>query len=216
MLFVNMTRVVSRATCHPMEPGQRLQQARKLAGLSRAQVAERSGYSLSGIGALENGQNNILPDAASKLAPIVNVSPEWLLYGREAAKPPGRRLVPVVGYVGAGSAAHYYATADERGEMVEAPDGSSAATVAAEIRGVSLGPALDGWLVFYDDARSPVTPDLFGQLCVVGLPDDRILVKVLRYTGRPNHFHLLSNGVEEPIFDQQVLWAAKVTGMKPR
>ena len=46
--------------------------------------------------------------------------------------------------------------------------------------------------------------------------DERVLVKVIRPAGEPGRFHLISNGSEEPIFDQAVMWAAKVTGMKPR
>lgn len=126
-----------------------------------------------------------------------------------------RRTVPVVGYVGAGSAAHFYGTGDGELDRVEAPDYATDATVAAEIRGESLGPLLERWLVFWDEVRTPVTPDLLGELCVVGLPDDRILVKQLRATSTPNHFHLISNN-EAPMFDVEVLWAAKVKGMQPR
>ena len=218
MLFVNMTRVVSRATCWAVEPGDRLQAARKRAELSRSVVADRSGYSVSGIGALENGQNKIRPEVAKVLAPIVGTTPEWVLYGTGAEDGARRvrRTVPLIGYVGAGSVAPYYASTDDGLGEVDAPEDATETTVAAEIRGVSLGPALDRWLVFFDEQRFPVTPDLHGQLCVVGLPDDRVLVKVLRPAGDPNHFHLISNGAEEPIFYQEVLWAAKVTGMKPR
>ena len=52
-----------------MDAGDRLKAAREAANLSRAQLAERVGYSVSGIGALENGQNNIKPDKARVLAP---------------------------------------------------------------------------------------------------------------------------------------------------
>lgn len=99
--------------------------------------------------------------------------------------------------------------------MVPAPDGSTDDTVACEIRGESLGPLFDHWLVFYDDVRTPVTPDLIGHLCVVGLPDGRVLVKRLQKAAGTGFFHLISN-TEGPILDQPVDWAAKVKTMTPR
>jgi len=129
--------------------------------------------------------------------------------------PPQGRVVKIRGYVGAGSEAHFYALADEDYEEVPAPAGACDQTVAVEIRGKSMGPLLSSWLVFYDDVRSPVTPDLIGQLCVVGLADDRILVKEIRQNGRGG-FRLLSNTNEPPVDDVKIEWAAKVTDMRPR
>ena len=98
---------------------------------------------------------------------------------------------------------------------VDAPPEATMDTRAAEIRGESLGPLFEGWLVFYDDVRTPVTPDLVGQLCVVGLPNDKVLVKKLRRSRTDGLFHLLSNN-EAPMLDQEVVWAAKVKTMRPR
>lgn len=169
---------------------------------------------------LAGKKRSVRGDKLEQLAQALDTSTDYLL-GRDSETPPptpapSGRTVPLIGFVGAGSIAHYYASTDEGLGEVDAPDDAAESTVAAEVRGVSLGPALDGWLVFFDDQRSPVTPDLHGQLCVVGLPDERVLVKVIRPAGAPGRFHLISNGSEEPIFDQEVLWAAKVTGMKPR
>ena len=126
-----------------------------------------------------------------------------------------RRTVPIVGYVGAGAQAHYYATGDGELDRVDAPDYANESTVGAAIRGESLGPLLQDFLVFWDDVRSPVTEDLYNKLCVVGLPDDRILVKMIKPAGAPGRFHLISNN-EGPMLDEEVLWAAKVKGMQPR
>jgi transcriptional regulator with XRE-family HTH domain len=216
VLLVNMTRVVSRATCCGVEPGQRLRQAREAAGLSRAVLAQRANLSVSGVGALENGQNNIRPEVAERLAPIVGKRPEWLLYGRGEENLERRRKVPVVGYVSAGAQAILFAEGQGPFNEVDAPEGSTDATVAVEIRGESLGPLFDEWLVYYDDVRRPVTSDLVGELCVIGLPDGRILVKKLqRARGGSGLYHLLSN-TEAPLLDQEVAWAAKVKTMTPR
>lgn len=129
--------------------------------------------------------------------------------------PPPLRRVKIKGYVGAGAKAHFYAVSDEDYEEVEAPVGASDKTVAVEIKGSSFGPLLNTWLVFYDDVRSPVTEDLIGEVCVVGLADDRILIKEIRRDRRG--YRLLSNNpAEPPIENVRIEWAAKVTDMRPR
>jgi len=126
------------------------------------------------------------------------------------------KTVRIKGYVGAGGEAHFYRLADEDYEEVPAPAGATDRTVAVEIKGSSWGPMMNSWIVFYDDVRSPVTEDLIGQPCVVGLADDRILIKVIRRT-RNGSYRLVSNNPSEPdIEDAQIEWAAKVTSMKPR
>ncbi|MEK9722107.1 MAG: helix-turn-helix transcriptional regulator [Rhodospirillaceae bacterium] len=114
-------------------------------------------------------------EAFAALAKGLGVSVSALLSGDGP-----KAEVSIVGYVGAGAEAHYYATAHDPGEKVPAPDGATPATVAVEVRGESLGPMFDRWLVFFDDRREPVTPDLIGRLCVVGLADDRVLIKQIK------------------------------------
>lgn len=129
--------------------------------------------------------------------------------------PPERRKVKLKGYVGAGSVAHFYAISDEDFEEVEAPLSATDQTIAVEIKGSSFGPLMDSWLVYYDDVRSPVTEDLIGKICVVGLADDRILIKKIVRDGAGG-YNLLSNSNEPPILDADIEWAAKVTDMRPR
>lgn len=128
---------------------------------------------------------------------------------------PARRTVKLKGYVGAGSEMHYYRLADEEYEEVPAPNKVTDRTVAVEIRGKSMGPAVAGWLVFYDDIHSEVTPALHGRLCVVGLSDDRILIKRIKRQ-KNGLYTLLSNSDEPPIEDAQIEWAAPVTSLEPR
>jgi transcriptional regulator with XRE-family HTH domain len=192
--------------------GERVRDARKKAGLTATELAQRSGRSSSGIRAIENGQNGLRPDVAEVLAPILKTTPEYLLTGRGAASV---RMVEVVGYVGAGSEAHFYDVSQGGLAEVPAPENATDRTVAAEVRGESLGPFFDHWLVFYDDVRSPVTEDLIGHLCVVGLLNGKVLVKKLQAARTPGLFHLLSQ-TEAPMLDQEVLWAARVKSMSPR
>lgn len=129
--------------------------------------------------------------------------------------PVEHKTVKLRGYVGAGSEAHFYALADEDFEPVDAPEGATDQTIAVEIKGKSWGPQMDGWLVFYNDIRSPITEDMFGKACVVGLADDRILLKTIKRE-RDGSFTLLSNSNEPPIENVEIEWAAKVINMRPR
>lgn len=144
-----------------------------------------------------------------KIAPHLGKSAHSLLFSKET--------VDLIGYVGAGAEAHF---AESQGPFdpvpAPAPEFATERTVAVEVRGTSLGPAFDRWLVYYDDVRSPVTDDLIGQLCVVGLTDGRVLVKILQRSRTPGLFHLVSNASDAPILDADVEWAAKVTSMAPR
>lgn len=127
----------------------------------------------------------------------------------------GRATVPVVGYVQAGAEAILYAEGQGPFDEVPAPHNATPSTVALQSRGESLGPMFSEWLVYYDDVRSPITPDLFGKLCVVGLLDGRVVVKQIKQAGTEERFHLLSQN-DGPMLDQEVLWGAVVTAMTPR
>ncbi|MBZ9939174.1 helix-turn-helix domain-containing protein [Mesorhizobium sp. BR1-1-16] len=171
-------------------------------------TAMLAGLSLGGYRKLEYGERELKAAQIEKFARLFDAS-EAEVMGRE-----GRATVPLVGYVGAGAEAHFYASADDPRETVDAPDGATDDTVAVEIHGESLGPLFDRWIVFYDEVRSPVTPDLIGRLCVVGLIDDRVLVKKIQRS-RSGAYILLSN-TEAPMVDVEIAWAARVRNMVPR
>lgn len=120
--------------------------------------------------------------------------------------------VPIVGYVAAGEA--YFFPPGEL-DRVKAPETATPETVAVEIRGNSLGETLDRWLVFYDDVRRPVTNDLIGHLCVVGLEEGPIVVKKVRRAMRMGLFDLYGEH-GEPMRGVKIEWAAKVKSMAPR
>lgn len=220
-----------------VDAGDRLRIARELAGLERAQLADRVGRSVSGIGALENGQNNIRPDVADLLAPIVKTTPEWLLYERgdppkgyvpemavvvnlrpkaktkkKAHKSEAGGLVPIIGRVGADAEGSvYYMTPAERGDMTPMPPGGTRDAVALDVRGHSMtGYADDGALIYFENQESPPTPDLLGLVCVVETADGRVLLKRLLKGSRPGLYDLES--IRGPTLeDQRLRWAAEVT-----
>ncbi|MGM4891232.1 phage repressor protein [Tardiphaga sp. 839_C3_N1_4] len=207
--------------------------------MSQDDLVKASGVSKGQISKLERtdgpSARELTRQWAEKFAPALRMPAErimfWDKYGppddehqddlrsediaEALVSPPPPRTVKLKGYVGAGAETHFYKYADEDFETVEPPAGASDRTIAVVVKGKSWGPRMDGWLVFYDDVRSPITEDMFNQPCVVGLADDRILLKTIRREG-DGSFTLLSNSDEPPIENVVIEWAAKVIGMRPR
>jgi len=203
--------------------GERLRTARETRFKSARIAAKHIGVAISTYGAHERaedpGGRDYGPNEAKRYARRFGVTPEWLLTGYGAG--PGDRTfvepeveqvpkVRVVGYVGAGSTAHFYDVAPGDLDEADRPQGATDVTVAVEIRGESLGPIFNHWLVFYDDVHRPVTSDLVGELCVVGLYDGRILVKQIQRARKEGQYNLIS-ATEKPIADVEIEWAARVT-----
>lgn len=202
--------------------GRRLRAEREKHFGSAAAFAKAIGVPVSTYNAherAEEGGRDYKPKTAQKYARRLQVSAEWLLTGRgsdiaEQPQDDAPHVVRVVGYVGAGSAVHFYEVEQENLDEVQAPEGVGVTTVAVEIKGDSLGSMFDRWLVFYDDLRVPVTDDMIGKLCVVGLADGCVLIKKLVPTG-DGLFRLLAER-GPPIEDAAVSWAAKIKSMAPR
>src|SRR5262245_1928367 len=146
----------------------------KKSGKTQTGLAQALGRSPSVVTSLLKGKRALKQREVGSVARYLGVSPPEAPFTPADAKDRDPdHVVRVVGYVGAGAEAHYYAVAQGDLDEVAAPAVTDS-TVAVEIRGDSLGALFDRSLVFYDDVRSPVTADLVGKLCVVGLPDDRI------------------------------------------
>ena len=171
------------------------------------QLAEKAGMSVSYLWRLAHRERNLSHKNLAKIATALEV-PQKELLGQN-------QMVPIVGYVGAGAVMHYYAFADSPDEFVPMPENGNENTVAVEVRGSSLGSIFDTWLVYYDRVQSAPTSDMVGKLCVVGLADDRVLVKRLRRGSAPGLYNLESN-TEGLIEDAEIVWAAKVKTMTPR
>lgn len=128
--------------------------------------------------------------------------------------------VKVLGYVGAGEQVFIIddhamgASLDE----VDPPSGYFAeGIVAVKVRGDSMEPQLeDGWTIFYKKISDGVGDDCIGELCVIKLENDGLLVKKMRLGSSPGLYHLLSkNPQHQPMFDQRVKWAARVIDIRP-
>ena len=186
-------------TLRIMEPYERLRQARVKAGFKQITDAARAhGWNEITYTSHENGARGLRPAVAERYAKAYRVPAEWLLYGKgkPAAKQPGSlKTVPLVGYVGAGAQTHYSEATGGEFDEVPAPEGATESSVAVEIRGESLGSFFDRWVVHYDDVRRPVTPDMIGPLCVVGLDDGRVLIKKIKRSKTKGFFSsALSDG----------------------
>lgn len=191
--------------------GDRIRAARIARGWSQGQLGREAGVSQTGISSWERNRTEPTRDDVKRLARALGVRVDAI----EATSHETSESVAVIGYVGAGSIATLFSEGQGPFDTVEPPADTTPNTVALKVQGQSLGIAFDGALVFYDDVRSPVTPDLFGRLCVVGLEDGRVLVKVLRSAGG-GAFHLISNVVEEPMLNIGVSWAARVKDIRPQ
>lgn len=187
--------------------GNNLKKLREASSISQDELAGRMGTSRSQYVKLERGERRLTTDWIERFARALHIKPETVIAEK--------RMVPVVGYVGAGAAALLYAEGQGPFDEVPAPEGSTDKTVSVEVRGSSLGELFDTWLVYYDDVRDPPGGNQIGKLCVCGLADGRILVKKLKRGQIAGHFTLLSN-TEPPIYDVLVDWAAVVTNMTPR
>jgi transcriptional regulator with XRE-family HTH domain len=193
----------------------RLKHARKkIRDATQAVAAEAIGVTSAAISNWERGEDEPTRENLVEAATFYGVPYAWLAKGE--ADTPNVRKVPLIGFVGAGDHARYFNFDEGYHDEVDAPANAGPKTVAVEVRGESMrGFADNRWLLYYDDVRDPPTDDLFGRLCVVGLPDDRVVVKKLMKGSRRGFYHLLSSNAD-PMLDQPVSWAARVIWIQPR
>ena len=187
--------------------------ALKETGKTRSGLAAALGRAPSAVTDLLNGKRRLRADEIAIAAEYLGVEPPRLVGGGRG--PQHHSRVPLVGHVGAGAVAHFYADGQGPFDEVDAPDAATAKTVAVQIRGHSLGPLFDNWLVFYDDVHDAPGDGLIGRMCVCALADGRVLIKSLKRSQVTGLWTLLSN-TEPPIYDVVLDWAAVVREMRPR
>lgn len=194
-----------------LELKDRLRIARQNKGISQSELARRIGVKPQAIQAIEAGRVSQTKHVVA-LARVLDVEPGYLS---------GEKInqvfrTPIVGIARAGTEQIEYAKDQGNLGDTDPPEMATEKTVALEVRGSSMGGRIeDGDLVFYEDRREPVTPDLYGRVCVVGCTDGRVVIKRIKPGSKPGHFHLISVSAE-PEFDVQVDWAAKVTSIRPK
>lgn len=143
----------------------------------------------------ENGSRGF-SRKAKKYARFFGVSLEWLLTGKGDMFGKSRHI-PVDGFVGAGAVVEFRRNTpglDAPDEVVLPVDGMVAALL---VRGDSMYPrVLDGEFVLYDPR--PLRPELLaGEYAIVERLDGGKQVKLLKPSGRPDHWVLWSHNAPE-------------------
>jgi SOS-response transcriptional repressor LexA len=204
----------------------RLRQARLAAGFeTAAAAAEAHGWNRNTYASNENGNAPYSWRRARDYATAFGVRPDWLYdaqgpavgMGTGADSGPGQpRPAPIIGRVGADPGGEVLLAGGQAPpEFAPLPPGGTERAVALRVTGHSMrGLADDGALIYFEDQRTPPSPDMLGQVVVVELDTGEVLVKRLLRGGAPGRFDLES--VAGPTRrDARLRWAAHITAIVP-
>lgn len=197
-------------------PGWRLRKLREAKYEHAAEAARALGMPESTYQTHENETQGrrFSKSAAEKYAKFFGVTIDYLLTGKKSGR--NHTKIPVVGYIGAGQEFH---PVDDHPpgqglELVDPPTGDDGPCVAARIRGNSMHPLKEGWIIFWNKDEDGVPDSCLGQLCVVKLEDGRMLVKDLYRGSRTGLYNLVSWNAPL-IADAPVEWAQRVIDIRP-
>jgi transcriptional regulator with XRE-family HTH domain len=197
---------------------QRLRQARLDRGFeTAAAAADAFGWSRNTYASNENGNAPFSYRRAKEYAAAFGVSPEWLYDAAGSMRPAGAGgLAPVIGRVGANpEGTVLFALGQDPAELAPIPPGGTDQAKALRVVGHSMrGVADDGALIYFEDQRTPPTPDMLGHVVIVETDTDEVLVKRLLRGSRPGLYDLES--VAGPVRqDARIRWAAHITAIIP-
>lgn len=197
---------------------QRLRHARMEKGYdTAAAAAETFGWNRNTYASNENGNAPFSYRKAKEYAAAFGVRPEWLYDAAGDMRAAGQAgLVRVIGRVGANpEGSVLFADGQEPGDLAPIPPGGTEDAVALQVAGHSMrGLADDGALIYFEDQRTPPTPDMLGQVVVVETENDEVLVKRLLRGSEPGRFDLES--IAGPTrHDARLRWAAHITAIVP-
>jgi SOS-response transcriptional repressor LexA len=204
----------------------RLRTARTAAGYpTGVAAADAFGWNRNTYASNENGNARFSFSRAKVYGEAFGVGAQWLYDGDGAAeagrparlrKPPSPPLVPIIGRIGADpEGTVLFATGQEAGDLAPVPPGGTHKAVALRIVGHSMrGLADDGGLIYFEDQRTPPTPDMLGHVVVVETDGDAVLVKRLLRGSRAGRYDLES--IAGPtLHDCRLRWAAHITAIIP-
>jgi SOS-response transcriptional repressor LexA len=125
-------------------------------------------------------------------------------------------FVPIIGRVGANpDGVVLFAMGQEAGDLAPIPPGGTERAVALRVVGHSMrGIADDGALIYFEDQRTPPSPDMLGEVVVVETDTDEVLVKRLLRGSKANRYDLESL-VGPTRRDAKLRWAAHITAIIP-
>jgi hypothetical protein len=192
---------------------ERLLKAREIAGFAGpVEAAEALGVNRYTYIQHENGTRGFRHDSAIQYAKKFKVSLDWLLSGKGQMKA-GSPTIPVTQYIGAGAEVVPF---PDQGSLDEEPvlvglEGCE----AARVRGDSMPPFKDGWLLIYRHPEAGVQERSIGKLCIVDVVEGPTLVKVLQRGSKRGLWNLVSwKGAVRT--DVQINWAAPVLYIQPK
>jgi DNA-binding XRE family transcriptional regulator len=197
---------------------QRLRQARIDRGHeTAAAAADAFGWSRNTYAANENGNAPYSYRRAKAYAAAFGVSAEWLYDAAGDARVAGADgMAPVIGYVGANpDGTVLFALGHDPAQLAPIPPGGTVQARALKVSGHSMrGVADDGALIYFEDQRTPPSPDMLGHVVVVETDTDEVLVKRLLRGSKPGLYDLES--VAGPVRpDARLRWAAHITAIIP-
>lgn len=199
-----------------LDAAKRLAKAREDAGyVGPGPAAEAMGTNKFTYTQHENGNRGFPTSAAKRYAKFFRVNLKWLVSGTGPMK--NNIRIPLVGHVGAG-AEIYPDDAYPLGhasDMIEAmPDGLDEC-VAVTIRGSSMHPLGDGWIVIYARSQEGVPDDCINKLCVVKIHEGPTLLKTVQRGRTAKYWNLESWNA--PLRENVRLdWAARVIDIRPK
>jgi phage repressor protein C with HTH and peptisase S24 domain len=202
-----------------MERHDRLRTARTQAGYERQRdvFEHHPDWNRNSYKSNENGNAPFSFETAKTYAKAFGVRAEWLYDGSGAMKAgEPDNMVPIVGRVGADNeGASFFASGQASPDFVPIPPGGSSRTVALDVVGHSMRPFVeDGGMLYFEDQKTPPTPDMRGHIVVVETEDGRVLVKRLARGSREGLWDLESlNG--PTLSDVRLNWAAYITATIP-
>ena len=200
------------------EPFQRLRWARIDKGYeTAAAAADAHGWSRNTYASNENGNAPFSYRRDKEYAAAFGVRPEWLYDAAGPMRPIAEAgFVRVIGNVGANpDGVVLFATGHEPGDLAPIPPGGTEQAVALRVVGHSMRDvADDGALIYFEDQRTPPTPDMLGHVVVVETDGDEVLVKRLLRGSGPGRYDLESL-VGPTRCDARLRWAAHITAIIP-
>ncbi|MGP1276026.1 MAG: hypothetical protein ACQRW7_11465 [Caulobacterales bacterium] len=188
-------------------------------GLPRAaDIARASGVPATTLRSYFSGKADTLNSRNEmKIARALGLSVD-ALYGEDYSSQ-GQNRVWVKGYLGAGGGiTPFEGLAQGQGFYdVAYPTGAAPGMklAAMEIRGFSMPPAQDGWLVYYEERGHVDLDAILNRPCVVELKTGDLVFKTVRRGFQPGRFSLHSWDGREPMDDVEIRRAMPIVALVP-
>ncbi len=162
--------------------GARLRWLRRAKGMTQVELARRVGRHQTVIGPYERDEYMPARETVERLARVLETSPEYLLFGRDAERP----RVPIMGRVGEGGLL-----------LSGPPEGRESlrlryeVLLAYRVEGDAMIPVYPpGSILLAARGEAADAAELLGRDALVELEDGRVLLRRLLPAARPDRFDL--------------------------